>query len=57
MEKTENNHGVYDKIPQQLKGKVDCDIVSNDVWSVKLLNEAEGRITETVQEEIIWQRQ
>ena len=57
MEKTENNHDVYDKFPQQLKGKVDCDIVSNDVWSVKLLNEAEGRITETVQEEIIWQRQ
>ena len=57
MEKTENNHGVYDKFPQQLKGKVDCDIVSNDVWSVKLLNEAEGRITETVQEEIIRQRQ
>lgn len=55
--KTENNHGVYEKFPQQLKGQVDCDIVSNDFWSVQLLNEAEGRITETVQEEITWQRQ
>ena len=39
------------KFIQQLKNKADCDTVSNDVLPVKLLNEAEAKIVQMVQEE------
>ena len=39
------------KFVQHLKNKVDCDSLSNDVLSVKLLNEAEAKIVQMVQEE------
>ena len=39
------------KFIQQLKNKVDCDTVRNDVLPVKLLNEAEAKIVQMVQEE------
>ena len=35
---------------QQLKNKVDCDTVSNDVLSVELVNGAEAKIVRMVQE-------
>ena len=37
------------KFVQQLKNKVDCDTVSNDVLSVKLLNEEEFKIAQMIQ--------
>ena len=39
------------KFVQQLKNKVDCDSLSSDVLSVKLLNEAEAKMVQVVQEE------
>ena len=39
------------KFIQQLKNKADCDTVRNDVLPVKLLNEAEAKIVQMVQEE------
>ena len=38
------------KFVQQLKTKVDCDTVSNNVLPVKLLNEAEAKIVQMIQE-------
>ena len=38
------------KVAQQLKNKADCDIVSNYVLPVKLLNETEAKIVQMVQE-------